>query len=635
MPVPFPWPSFAAACGAVLLAVLPGPLALGVAAAVTCLAVTVLALRNTQIVRVDVGLLAWVAAPIGVALATIAATLERVADPTDQSGMVGAAIAAAAIVTRGWLDGRAREPVRRAIHDLQRTLPLEVRVPVSDVPTEEVYEKVPAVKVRAGQEVMALENEVVAIDGVVLRGEALVVLHPSARTAVRRKAGQPVIAGARVLEGAIRLLSTRVGKDRALVRPERFGRGSGQGAARIAKLAEQTTRWGGLAAVAGAVGGLALTGNPGLAGQLTAAAAVLVAVPLLAARRSADGPLVAGAASAAERGIIFHDARTLEDAGRVAVTVLNARGTVTEGALEVIEVQPIGEVELPDLVGWIAGAERAAPTHPIAAAVNRFARSRGFPIHDVRRTALHAGRGVTGATSDGKALVVGNRQLLLDEGVSVAVAESLASRAEERGHTALFASVGGRVAGVVSLQDTVKNGARAAVQRIFDLGVDVVLVSGDHRATVSSLARALDVGNVKSDLVPSERGDEVRSLKASGGLVASVGHADIDQDALNAADVAIQMGAAGVASGEGSIALATEDVRDASAALFIARAARRAATRNVFASVGVGGVLVAAAAFGWLPVAAAAISALALDAFTLPAGQRLLRRVKLRVPARA
>ncbi len=183
MPVPFPWPSFAAACGAVLLAALPGPLALGVAAAVTCLAVTVLALRNTQIVRVDVGLLAWVAAPIGVALATIAATLERVADPTDQSGMVGAAIAAAAIVTRGWLDGRAREPVRRAIHDLQRTLPLEVRVPVSDVPTEEVYEKVPAVKVRAGQEVMALENEVVAIDGVVLRGEALVVLHPSARTA--------------------------------------------------------------------------------------------------------------------------------------------------------------------------------------------------------------------------------------------------------------------------------------------------------------------------------------------------------------------------------------------------------------------------------------------------------------------
>lgn len=606
------------------------------ASALLTFAASAVALHHGRRVQEEIGILAAVVGPLGATLAAIAGLVARAQDPTQWTPLAGAAVAAAAMVARNWLDARARRPVEEVVRALHRTLPSRLRIPSSEESGEIRYEEVPTSRIRTGEEILAIEGEVVGVDGLVQGGEAQVLLHPGAQSPVRRVAGDPVLAGARIVEGAIRLLSIRVGNERALLRITRFGAAQRSGA-RVVRIAAQVTRWGGVMALLFALGGLALTGNPGVAGQLSAAAAVLVAAPLLSARRSAEMPLVAAAASGGARGIVFHDARALEDAGRIVTAALCSSGTVTEGAPEVVEIHVIegsdDDAEERSILALAAGAEAASEDHALSQALRRYASSRGVRPSPVRRAIHHPGRGVTAQTSEGT-LVIGNRTLLLNEGVSVALADAAAARAEDRGYTALFVGLAGKVRAVIALRDEMHVGSRAAVQRMFDQRIEVVLLSGDHRGTIESIARHLDVSHVKAGLLPHERGTEVRKLRESGGLVAVVGRHRHDDAALESADVPVVLGAAGGPDTERGIALATGDVRDAASALWIARAARAEALRGVLIAVGGGAPLLAGAALGWIVPAAAALFAVAIDAFVLPVGARLLRRIELRVPTR-
>ena len=636
---PLPRPFLGA--GAAALAIVLGAIAEGTVIAFGSAALTwvaaAAALHASSRARRDVGWLAWTVGPAGAALAAAAALLARTDDPHAWVGLVGAGIAGGAVVARAWLDARMRRPVDEVVRELPHRLPPTVRIPVKDEtnPVEVTFIEVETSRVRTGEEVLAVAGEIVAVDGVVKAGEAWALLHPSAPTPTRRIVGDPLLAGARVTEGAVRILATRVGDDRAIVRPARFGATRGNDAARLPRIAAQVTSWGGVLALVGAFVALAMADGSGAGAQLSAAAAVLVAAPLLAARRAAELPLTAAAATASARGIVFHSARALDGAGRASVAALCSRGIVTEGELEVVEVHPIDDADARQITALAAAAEAAAEGHPIGRAILRFADAGRIAPESVRRATFLPGLGVTALAPGGEPLVIGNRRLLLAEGVSVAVADADAVRAERRGHTTIFVGLGGRVRAVISLSDTARPGARAAVQRIFDQHIEVVLLSGDHRTTAEWLAQKLDVANVRAELPPEERGAEVQRLRETGGIVATVGRARHDDAALSAADVPIVLGAAGSTGGERTVALATDDVRDAAAALWIARAARTGSFRAFGACIVGGGVLVAAAALGLAPPAFAAPLALVVDVIALGAGSRLLRRIELRIPARS
>jgi cation transport ATPase len=634
-PARFPYGGAVAAGAAVLLGLIDGATTPPVLALLCVFVAAVSALRTSAPDGKRAGLLVWTAGPLGAVLAGVAAVVARHADPGAWLAVSGAGLAALFTVLRAWLDGKTRKPVTEVALALTVPIPRKVRIPVrASHPTEVAEEEVPTDRVRAGEEVIAHKGDVVAVDGVVKAGEAEVLLFPGARTPTRRTIGDPLLAGARVLEGGVRLMVTRVGDDRALFRPLRFGQGTGPGAAKVARRAEQAARLGSIVAVTVAVGGLGLVDSGGgVAAQLAAAAAVLLGAPLLAARRSAEAPLVAAGAAAAARGVIFHDARTLEITGRVASCALCTHGTVTEGRPEVVEVHPLGGADPRTLMALAAAAETAAEGSAISFAIRRYAERHGIAPESVRRATFLAGRGVTALGPGGEPLVIGNRQLLLEEGVSVAVADEEATRAEAQGYTALFVGLGGRVRAVLALQDEVRPGARAAVQRVVDLAVEPVLLSGDHRVTVEALARNLDVAHVKAELLPEERGAEVRRLAEGDGVVAVVGHPRHDDAALAAAGVPIVLGAAGGPGGDRGVALATDDLRDAAGALWIARASHREAWQGVLLSVGVGGLVVAGAAIGWVHPALAALLGVVVDLLTLPSGARMLERIERRLPS--
>jgi Cu+-exporting ATPase len=241
---------------------------------------------------------------------------------------------------------------------------------------------------------------------------------------------------------------------------------------------------------------------------------------------------------------------------------------------------------------------------------------------------------VTAVTPAGESFVLGNRQLLLKEGVSIALADEVAEAQEQRGCTVLFLGIGGHTRAVLSLHDPIRLGARAAVQRMYDLQIEPALVSGDHRATVEALAHHLEIAHVKAELLPEERGAEIERLAPAEATVAAIGYSPADDDALGASGVPIVLGAAGSGTSDRGVSLASHDLRDAAGALWVARETRRSMDRNLRLGVLGGAAIALLCASSVIAPALAVLACGAIDAYVLRTGMRLLRRVDLRVPRR-
>jgi P-type E1-E2 ATPase len=308
------------------------------------------------------------------------------------------------------------------------------------------------------------------------------------------------------------------------------------------------------------------------------------------------------------------------------------RGALTAGEPIVQQVHPLGSADLGRVLALAAAAEKVAEDHPIARAIRRYAKEEGHLEAAVRKERLRAGLGVTAVTSHGIPVVVGRRQLLLDEGISVATADSDAAHIESEGLTPIFIAIDGQLEALVPVLDPTHVGARDAVQRIADLPCEVVILSGDDRRTVERIATHLGAPSVKAPLLPHERVTEVRALRETGGVTATIGRGGEDDTVLAAADVPISLRLVGSALEDRGVVIASHDVRDAAGALWVARAVRRATWRSIGACALAAALVLLGAAFGWMTPLIAALCSLATDAWTLRAGSRLLRRVDLRVP---
>lgn len=531
---------------------------------------------------------------------------------------------------RELLAQRAQTPLDALLAELAERVPRQARVSLTDAQDADSYatRNSTTESVRAGEEVAVEAGEVVPVDGVVAQGEATVLLHPAAKMSVVRRQGDALLAGARVLEGSVRVTATRVGSARALFRPPSFGQELATGAAGVVRaVARGKAPW--VAALyAGVVVALALTFRNGLFATCATFGTAMLALPVLSLVRGVRLSFVSASALGASRGIVFRDAATLERAGRVGAAALSTDRTVTTGACNLVEVSPLGrEHSANELTALAMGAESAVEDHPIARAITAYGQERGIAPALLRRVAYARGRGVTALVEGGGALVLGNRQALLNAGVSVAVADREAQRAEAMGRTVVFLAVGGRVRALFVLEDPVRPEARAAVQTLIDLDVEVVLLAGDHRTTVESLARPLDITHIKAELTSEERAQEVTRLRDAGVVVAVIGHAPDDELAFATSDVALTLDAAGGVH-EGDIAVGSDDLRDAADALVLAQRARRNVQTVLALTLGGGLALATVAALGVGHPALVLALSLGIDAWALPSPARLLRRRK-------
>ncbi|MCC6558697.1 MAG: HAD-IC family P-type ATPase [Polyangiaceae bacterium] len=478
--------------------------------------------------------------------------------------------------------------------------------------------------VRPGEEVQVEPGEIVPVDLTVTGGDVEVLPWIGATTPARRRAGDPVIAGATVVRGRLRGACTWAGGDRAVARVLIDPRRRADALAPIAQASRALTeRWALAAAAIGALSAFVAGRNP--VEIAMTAVAVLAALSTAVTAAIASVHVARGILLGLRRGIIYKSADAWDRAGRVTVSVFCARGTLLLGEPELAELEATGQKLPPEgVLALAAGAERTEE-HPVATAIVRAARARGARPDGVRNPNHFPGLGVTAVTSAGEELCVGSRALLLEQRISIAAAEGRIAELEALGRTVVLVAVGARLAGLLGLQDGLRPGARAAIQHLLDAQIEPVLMSGDARETCEAIGRSLDIDHIRPEVLPSERGAEVRRLIEAGMSVAVLGHAGADDAALGAADVSVALGAAGSTPGEFSVVLASDDVRDAALSLALAHRTRLEARVGLALSlipalVGAGVIAVGVLPPAYAPIASllggimAVVHARALDA---------------------
>jgi len=564
-----------------------------------------------------------IVAPLGLSLAAVAGVMMQ--NPEAQRwSLVGAGLAAIAVSLRNWFHASMLEPLRTLSRELLDTLPEIARIPSRD---PSAYEEIPVAQLRQGDLVVVLEGERAPEDGVIEEGAGVGLRYPKAAHSKPYAEGDFILAGTQILEGAITVRVRRAGNERGIVRVAEIAARQHQDRVLASRLRLAVAHWSWVALAPASVTLLVWVGP-------AAAATLLLGVPMLAILASLDAPLDAGALAAARRGMLFGSSRALRDAGRASTSVILLRGALTAGEPIVQRTKSLGTMKLDRVMGLAAAAERAAEGHPIARAIRRHVEEQGYGAAAVRKEQALAGLGVIAVTSHGVPIVVGRRQLLLDEGISVATADNEAKHIESEGLTPIFIAIDGNLEALLAILDPTHVGAPDAVQRIADLPCEVVILSGDDRRTVERIAAHLGASRVKAPLLPHERVNEVRALRETGAVVAAIGRGAADDAVLAAADVPISLRLVGTTIEERGIVVASHDVRDAAGALWIARAVKRSTWRSLGACLAVTALVSAGAALGWMTPVAAALLATVTEAWALRAGSRLLRRVDLRVPTR-
>jgi Cu+-exporting ATPase len=522
-------------------------------------------------------------------------------DPHAAALAVFAGLSCAAAIVGELLLSRARARVEAASEAIERELDVRVCAAHGDTQME-----VPASEVRPGEQIVVETGELVGVDGAVVAGEARTIPFLGARLERTLQQGDSIFAGARVVSGRLLVTATRSGANRSWIRllsPRATRIDVASPMVRTVRLTIE--RGAPLAAVVVGVAALAANATP--VEVLAAACAAAMAFGAKPACSFAALHFARAHLEALSRGIAYKDARSFERAGATNLAVLTARGTVLMGEPEIVAVIPVGAVEIERLLSLAAGAE-TGQAHPVAAAVLRAARMRGVAPDHVRNIAVHSGLGITAVASTGERLVVGGRALLLEQKIGVAATEHGVPDLEARGRSVLLVALGDRLIGVIALQDGLRPGARAAVQRLLDARIEPVLLSGEARDTCETIGRALDIEHVRPEVLPSERSAAVRALAEGGNVVAVIGQAADDESALGAADVAVAMGTAGSITAEWSIVLANDDVRDAAFALAIAHAARDRARVAIALGATPGLVALLGIGVGIAPPVAAALA---------------------------
>lgn len=557
---------------------------------------------------------------LGVGVATWAVLSTDAAIASEAASLAGTIATAAAV--SAWLLESARTYVHAERAWVQASLSVGGRLDPDASPLDAPQD--PVFDLRAGEAIVVEADETVPVDLKVTEGEVDVLPWLGAVTPARRREGDSIVAGARVLRGRLRGTATWTGLDRAFSRVLLDPRRRVDALAAVTRASRSLAeRWAPVAAVAAAAAAFFLHHTQVEVAMTFAAVQGGLATSVTG---GLSGVYVArGVLLALRRGITYRSADAWERAARAQIGVFQARGTLLLGEPEVAELEPLSpHVERDDLLALAAGAERAE-SHPVAHAILRAAKTRGVRPDGVRNPNGYPGLGVVAVSSAGEELSVGNRTLMLEQRVSIASAEPRIGELESLGRSVVLVALGGRLAGIIALEDGIRPGARAAVQHLLDAQVEPVLMSGDSRETCEAIGRSLDIEHIRPEVLPSERADEIKRLAETGSSVAVIGHHGVDEAALGAADVAIALSSAGSASGDFEVALASDDVRDAALALALARRTRIEA-RVGFGLAAIPAVIgVAIVALGILPPAFVPIASLLGGAMGVLHGRTLDR----------
>ena len=587
------------------------------------------AIRN-RTANMDVHVAMGVLAAYGYSLAVALGWVEG------QPFFESAAVIVTLIVLGRYLEARAKAQTSDAIRALLRLKPKLARIERGGREIE-----VPVDEVIVGDLVVVRPGEQLPVDGVVVDGHSSVdeSMLTGESIPVSKRAGEAVFAATLNRLGRLKFEATKVGRDTALAQIIRLVQEAQASKAPIQHLADKVSS----VFVPAVLPVAALTfiawfffvpPSPELS-QFTRALISTVAVLVIACPcamgLATPTAVTVGLGKGAQMGILFRSSDALERTGRISTFVLDKTGTITRGQPAVTKILSDGAgIKDAELLRMAASAEMGSE-HPIGEAILAEAQARGLRPNPPDRFEAFPGGGVL-AHVGGQTVLVGNAALLREQGVSTDGLADQLMQLEAAAETAVGVAVEGKLVGILAVADQLKEGSRQAVQELQQMGLRVMLMSGDNRRTASAIGRQVglfDSEDVLAEVRPAEKAEQVRRLQANGIQIAMVGDGINDAPALAQASVGIAIGTGtDVAIAAAPVTLMSGDLRVLPRAIRLSRITLRVIKQNLFWAFFYNTLLIPLAALGQLsPMLAAA--AMAFSSIAVVTNSLRLRRMRI------
>jgi Cu+-exporting ATPase len=558
-----------------------------------------------------------------------------------EHGKIGVYFESAAIITVLVLLGqvlelRARSRTGAAIRALLSLAPRTARVIRNGQEVD-----VPLGEVKRGDVVRVRPGEKIPVDGKIIEGRTAIdeSMITGESMPVEKTIGDRVIGGTVNQTGSFLMKAERVGSETVLSQIVEMVAQAQRSRAPIQGLADKVSAWfvPAVIVIAGVTFVVwALIGpEPRFAYAIVNAVAVLIIACPCALGLATPMSIMVGVGRGAQAGVLIKNAEAIEMMEKVDTLVVDKTGTLTEGKPRLTHMVTVDSINEEQLLMFAASVEQQSE-HPLAASIVRGAKDRHVALAGVTDFQSTTGGGVIGRV-DGHEILIGKPQFLRAQNVSgIEPLEKQAAELQAQGQTAMFVGINGDAAGILAVSDPIKESSPTAIKHLHELGIRVIMLTGDNERTANAVARNLGIDEVEAGVEPQRKNERVRQLHEQGRIVAMAGDGINDAPALAAADVGIAMGTGtDVAMESAGVTLVKGDLRGIEKAIRLSRTMMRNIRQNLFFAFiyNALGIPIAAGAlyplFGWLLSPMIAGAAMSLSSVSVIANALRLRVAKL------
>ncbi|MGE8079928.1 heavy metal translocating P-type ATPase [Peribacillus loiseleuriae] len=484
-----------------------------------------------------------------------------------------------------------------------------------------VEKEIPLEEVVMGDTILVKPGEKIPVDGEVLEGNTAVdeSMLTGESLPVDKKQGDVLFGSTINKNGFIQMKATKVGRDTALAQIIKVVEDAQGSKAPIQRLADQISGIFvpivvGIAIIAFLVWILWVQPS-----EFTPALEVLIAILVIACPcalgLATPTSIMAGSGRAAEFGILFKGGEHLEQTQSIDTVIIDKTGTVTHGKPVLTDVVvAIGQDEKRFLS--LIGAAEKQSEHPLAEAIVQGIQDKGIELGNGQFFEAIPGYGVQ-ATVSGQSVIIGTRKLMQQYDIDISNVLPTMEQLEENGKTAMLAAINGQYAGLVAVADTIKDTSKEAVRRLLDMGITVIMMTGDNERTAKAIGQEVGVDRIIAEVLPEGKADEVKKLQATGKKVAMVGDGINDAPALATANIGMAIGTGtDVAMEAADITLIRGDLNSIADAIIMSRKTMRNIKQNLFWAFAYNTIGIPIAAVGllapWVAGAAMAFSSVSV-----------------------